>query len=73
MASLHLPEAGLTRADLQYCGPTMVQAPQNPMPQDLDFGKNIFMLFMNLFHTFRYFRVHFSIDNPQTGWCYSKF
>lgn len=48
MASLHLPEAGLTRADLQYCDPTMVQAPQNPMPQDIDFGKNIFFPSKNL-------------------------
>jgi hypothetical protein len=46
MASLHLPEASLTRADLQYCGSAMV--PQNTIPQDLDFGKDAFLFSMNI-------------------------
>lgn len=38
--SLLLPETNLTRADLPYCGTAaMVQAGQNQIPQDLDFGK----------------------------------
>ncbi|KAK3742783.1 hypothetical protein QZH41_013892 [Actinostola sp. cb2023] len=41
MASLHLPETSLARADLAYCGPAMVQGGQNPIPQDLDFDRRI--------------------------------
>lgn len=41
MASLHLPETNLTRAEIPYCGTTgMVQT--NTLSQDpLDFGKKL--------------------------------
>lgn len=43
MASLHLPETNLTRAEIPYCGASaMVQTTQNTIPQDpLEFGKKL--------------------------------